>query len=149
VRDAQVAAPSHHWQLDLPEEPVVVEGDGHALHQALANLLSNAQTHTPDGTTTTVAVADAGDDVRMSVSDDGPGMPVGLASRAFERFTHGVETNRPDTGGSGLGLSIVAAIVAAHGGTPTVNSSVRGTTFTILLPRKQPGHSADSTHASM
>ena len=55
VSDAQVAGPDHRWQLDLPEEPVIVAGDEARLHQVLANLLANARTHTPPGTAVTTS----------------------------------------------------------------------------------------------
>src|SRR6185436_20521603 len=56
VGDAHVAGPEHRWRLDLPDEPVVVVGDGARLHQVLANLLANARTHTPPGTKVTVGL---------------------------------------------------------------------------------------------
>jgi two-component system OmpR family sensor kinase len=89
--DARVAAPGHHWLLDLPTEPVVVTGDQHRLHQVLANLLSNARTHTPPGTTITVRVDSAarGDEMEVSVGDDGPGIPAELQQHIWERFARG------------------------------------------------------------
>ena len=66
--DAQVARPRHRWVLELPDDPVLVRGDEHRLHQVLANLLSNAGQHTPDGTTVTVRVSDA-----LPPDEPGPG----------------------------------------------------------------------------
>ena len=89
VSDAHAAAPDHAWELDLPDEPIEVTGDGARLHQVLANLLANARTHTPPGTRVVTRVRAEGDLVRLSVSDDGPGVPASLQPTVFERFTRG------------------------------------------------------------
>ncbi|HEY2441834.1 MAG TPA: HAMP domain-containing sensor histidine kinase [Streptosporangiaceae bacterium] len=137
--DARAAGPGHRWVLELPGEPVVVRGDEHRLHQVLANLLSNARAHTPPGTTVTIALAAAdGQDVRLSVSDDGPGIPAGLQPDLFDRFVRGdsARSGRPGgSGGTGLGLAIVDAVVKAHRGTVTVASRPGLTRFAITLPR--------------
>ncbi|ORV83657.1 sensor histidine kinase [Mycolicibacterium iranicum] len=135
VSDAHIAGPDHHWELDLPDEPVTVAGDEARLHQVLANLLANARTHTPPGTTvtTSLAVGDRGD-VVLTVLDDGPGIPHWLQPNVFERFARG-DTSRSRIGGStGLGLAIVAAVVRAHGGTIDVQSVEGRTEFTVSLP---------------
>ena len=75
VSDAHAAGPDHTWQLDLPEEPVEVPGDAARLHQVVANLLANARTHTPAGTTVVTRVRPEGPLVRVTVTDDGPGIP--------------------------------------------------------------------------
>ena len=134
VRDAQVASPDHRWQLDLPDEPVTVEGDEPTMHQAVANLLANAGRHTPAGTVVTVSLAAARHGVQLTVADDGPGIPVELQPMLFERFVHGTSTSRAASGGYGLGLPIVAAIVAAHGGQVELASSREGTAFRITVP---------------
>jgi two-component system OmpR family sensor kinase len=131
ARDAQIAGSTHEWRLELPDEPVTVTGDDYALHQALANLLANARTHTPPGTTVTVRLeADGTRGVMLSVADDGPGIAPELQPRVFERLVHGSAAH----GGSGLGLSIVAAIVAAHGGTIRLDSTPGRTVFEVDLP---------------
>ena len=71
VSDAHAAAPDHQWRLDLPDEPVEVRGDTHRLHQVVANLLANARTHTPSGTTVTTSVKRVGNWVRIAVHDNG------------------------------------------------------------------------------
>lgn len=134
VSDARVAGPDHRWQLSLPHQPVVVTGDPARLHQVLANLLSNARTHTPSGTLVRVRLGSAADGVVLEVSDDGPGMPPELTGRVFERFSRGDESRSRAVGSTGLGLSIVAAVVASHGGQVTVRSSQQGTTFAMSLP---------------
>jgi two-component system OmpR family sensor kinase len=140
--DARAAGPEHRWQLDLPDEPVVVRGDEHRLRQVLANLMSNAAKHTPAGTTVTTALAlDTADGtVKLSVTDDGPGIPPDLLPTLFERFVRG-DTARSHGEGStstGLGLAIVDAVTAAHGGTVDVTSEPGRTRFLITLPMPDP-----------
>ncbi|WP_432149445.1 HAMP domain-containing sensor histidine kinase [Streptomyces sp. bgisy029] len=78
----------HHWRLELPGEPVTVRADPARLQQVLVNLLANARTHTPPGTTVTVAVRGEGP-VTLEVRDDGPGIPAELLPHVFERFARG------------------------------------------------------------
>jgi two-component system OmpR family sensor kinase len=139
VSDARVAGPTHRWLLDLPVEPVTVIGDAHALHQVLANLLSNAREHTPAGTIVTTSVRPTlnGDATCVSVHDNGPGIPQPETPTIFDRFVRS-EASRSRVGGSGLGLSIAAAIVNAHDGTVRVISQPGDTTFIVSLPRVAP-----------
>ena len=152
--DAQVARPGHRWVLELPDGPVLVSGDEHRLHQVLANVLSNAGKHTPDGATVTVRVGDTLPDAAtaqtvrrgtlpppprlvVSVTDNGPGIPPDLLPDLFERFTR-ADTSRSRTtsaSSTGLGLAIVDAVVAAHGGAVQVTSRPGLTRFAITLPR--------------
>jgi two-component system OmpR family sensor kinase len=149
VSDARAAGPGHRWQLQLPEDPVTVTGDDQRLRQVLGNLLSNARTHTPAGTTVTVALnarpaaagsgaaqpgAAAGGAAELSVTDDGPGIPLELQPDVFERFARGDSSRSRAAGSTGLGLSIVAAVVAAHHGTVSVTSQPGQTRFLITLP---------------
>ena len=135
VADARVLAPDHHWRLELPDEPVTATGDADRLHQVVTNLLNNARNHTPAGTTVTVRVeAGPAAGVRIDVHDDGPGLPPEIAGAAFERFTRGDNSRTRASGGAGLGLSLVSAITAAHGGTASVRSQPGNTTFTVALP---------------
>ncbi|MGM1061206.1 sensor histidine kinase [Saccharothrix sp. Mg75] len=135
VSDARIAGPEHEWRLQLPPEALVVTGDGHKLHQVLANLLSNARTHTPPGTTVVTRLSTVGEHVEVAVTDDGPGVPYDLQPEVFERFTRGDTSRSRAAGSTGLGLSIVAAVVAAHGGAVRVDSRPGRTTFTARLPR--------------
>ena len=135
--DARVAGPDHWWSLDLPGEPVVVRGDEDRLHQVVANLLSNARTHTPAGTSVVVRLsADGkpGQQILLSVSDDGPGIPRELQADVFERFVRADDSRSRVVGSTGLGLSIARAVVLAHGGTLTLISDEDGTKFRIALP---------------
>jgi two-component system OmpR family sensor kinase len=130
VDDARVVAPDHRWLVELPEdgEPVEVAGDADRLHQVVTNLLTNARKHTPAGTTVTVRVRPGG----FEVHDDGPGFGPELAGTAFERFTRG-DAARQREGGAGLGLSLVEAIVTAHGGTVALDSEPGDTTIRVDL----------------
>jgi two-component system OmpR family sensor kinase len=134
VSDAHAAGPRHDWQLDLPEEPVTVIGDGQRLHQVLANLLANARTHTPEGTTVTVGVSANRDAAMIRVVDAGPGIPAALQPHIFERFARGDSSRSRAAGSTGLGLSIVHAVVTAHGGRVTVASRPGYTEFAVILP---------------
>lgn len=122
-------------------KPAVVYGDAGRLHQILVNLLANARTHTPEGTTVTARVraatgAAAGRDggVRLEVRDDGPGISAELLPHVFERFARGDASRSRGAGSTGLGLAIVQAVVAAHGGTVGVGSVPGRTVFTVTLP---------------
>lgn len=134
VSDAHVAGPDHNWRLDLPGDPVLVIGDGARLHQVLANLLTNARTHTPGGTTVTTGLHVRSDRVVLTVTDDGPGVPAALLPEVFERFARGDSSRSRGAGSTGLGLAIVAAVGQAHGGSVSVVSEPGVTTFTVSLP---------------
>ncbi len=134
VSDAHVAGPDHQWELDLPAEPVVVAGDGARLHQVMTNLLANARIHTAPGTVVTTRLVAEATQAVLSVIDNGPGIPPQLQSEVFERFARG-DTSRSRKGGStGLGLSIVSAVVKAHHGTIAFRSVPGRTEFIVRLP---------------
>jgi two-component system OmpR family sensor kinase len=154
--DARAAGPNHRWMLELPEEPVTVTGDGHRLHQVVTNLLANARTHTPAGTTVTVRLRpaapgearDAGagsapaggpdaaaDRVELTVADNGPGMPDEIAGEIFERFVRAGQGRSRKDGTTGLGLAIVRAVIIAHGGSVELVRRPGMTVFRVLLPR--------------
>jgi two-component system OmpR family sensor kinase len=138
VADARVVAPDHTWRLVLPDQPVTVIGDEARLHQVVTNLLGNARSHTPAGTTVTVSAASLPDGVRVTVHDDGPGLPPALVAEAFDRFTRGDSSRTRSSGGAGLGLPLVSASAAAHGGAATLSSHPGDTTFTVTLPLPAP-----------
>lgn len=140
VSDAHAAGPEHTWQLDLPEEAVETVGDSARLTQVVVNLLANARTHTPAGTTVVARVRAEGGHAVLTVTDDGPGIPEELLPRIFTRFARGdeararVAANGTPTPSTGLGLSIVDAVVAAHRGSVDVQSRPGRTVFTVRLP---------------
>ncbi|HEY1180303.1 MAG TPA: HAMP domain-containing sensor histidine kinase [Phytomonospora sp.] len=114
---------------------VVVTGDEARLRQVAANLLANARQHTPPGTTVTVSLGIEGDRAVLSVRDDGPGLDDEHRARAFDRLYRADPSRSRATGGSGLGLSIVASIVAAHKGRVEMTGGPgRGTCVRVELP---------------
>lgn len=135
--DLHAAGPDHVWHLDLPDDledfPEVI-GDEARLRQVVINLLANARRHTPPGTIVTAGLAREGDDVLVSVTDDGPGIPAEFIPRLFERFTRGDAARTRTEGSTGLGLSIVDAVVTAHAGRVHVESEPGRTRFTVRLP---------------
>ena len=134
VSDAHAASPDHVWQLDLPDEPVEVQGDPARLHQIVANLLGNARTHTAPGTVVRTSIVPDDGQVRLAVRDNGPGVPEELQPDVFQRFARGDTSRNRAAGSTGLGLSIVAAVAQAHGGSVSLDSEPGDTTFTVLLP---------------
>ncbi|MFF7309223.1 ATP-binding protein [Streptomyces sp. NPDC008137] len=138
VWEARVADQDRVWRLTLHlDAPALVTGDEAGLGKAVANLLANARAHTPPGTTVTAEVAAGAERHVIRVRDDGPGIPPHLLGTVFERFTRADASRSrsgPDTGGSGLGLAVVEAIAAAHGGRAGVRSEPGHTEFTLELP---------------
>ncbi|WP_019181858.1 sensor histidine kinase [Microbacterium yannicii] len=134
--DARPTGLGHTWILDVGDEPVLVAGDAGRLSQVVANLLANARTHTPEGTTVTVSVTRDDGTAVLRVHDDGPGIDPRVADELFERFSRADRSRARQTGGTGLGLSIARAIVEAHRGTITVSSSPGDTTFEVRLPAR-------------
>jgi two-component system OmpR family sensor kinase len=134
VSDAQVAGQDHRWSLDLPDEPVVVQGDSARLHQIVANLLANARTHTPAGTTVSASARLDGEFAELRIADTGPGIDPTVLPTVFERFARGDSSRSRVAGSTGLGLAIVQAVVSAHRGTVTVESEPGSTVFAVRLP---------------
>ncbi|TMR33334.1 sensor histidine kinase [Actinomadura geliboluensis] len=126
VADAAAAEPDRPLTLDAPKT-LVANVDEARIRQVLANLLANVRAHTPPGTPTTVRLAPG----LIEVADEGPGMSAEDAARAFERFHRAGR----EQAGTGLGLPIVAAIAAAHGGRAELRSAPgAGTTVRVTLP---------------
>jgi two-component system OmpR family sensor kinase len=134
VDDARAVAPQRDIKLDA-DEPIVVAGDDTRLRQVVGNLMRNALVHTPPATPIEVAVTTEDSVARMSVSDHGPGLRPDQLERIFEPFYRADPSRSRDSGGAGLGLSIVNAVVVAHGGHVTVKeTSGGGATFEVELP---------------
>ena len=140
VQTATTVGPD--WPVTFEaSRPIEVMGDAVSLRQVVDNLLGNVRAHTPPGTTARVRVDGDGDGTGalITVTDDGPGMEPEQAEHVFERFWRSDPSRSRAHGGAGLGLSIVNAIVTAHGGTVTAQSAPgRGTTFVVRLPDSPP-----------
>jgi two-component system OmpR family sensor kinase len=137
VASAEVSGPDHVIETNLTEDDSYVLGDRNRIHQVIANLLENARSHTPQGTKITVAIQESEDATEVSVTDNGPGLAPEDQERIFERF-YRADTSRMrsvKTEGSGLGLSIVKAIMEAHGGSVRVESEPgKGAAFILIFP---------------
>jgi two-component system, OmpR family, sensor kinase len=151
VQDTRMIAPGRPVQLDVePGKAFLITGDEARLRQVIGNLMTNALTHTPDGTPIEVRLRSGflpGPEPHpgapalpvpaavLEVADQGPGLTPEQTQRVFERFYRADQARNRKSGGSGLGLAIVSALVAAHGGTATVESAAgQGATFRITLP---------------
>ena len=145
VHDARLLAPARTIDLSVqPGAAFLVIGDEARLRQVIGNLMSNALTHTPDGSPIEVSIGsgtldpqvpDSARAVTLDVTDHGPGMLPEQAQRVFERFYRADQARTRTKGGSGLGLAIVSALVTAHGGVASVRTGPsRGSTFRIALP---------------
>jgi two-component system OmpR family sensor kinase len=145
VGDARVLAPGRDIDLTVqPGAAFLVIGDEPKLRQVIGNLMSNALTHTPEGTPIQVSISSGVLDPRaadptpaalLDVIDHGPGMTQDQADRVFERFYRADQARTRATGGSGLGLAIVDALVTAQGGIASVHTAEgQGATFRIALP---------------
>jgi two-component system OmpR family sensor kinase len=133
VDGAKAADPSRVLELRTGPERFV-KGDAGRLRQVFDNLLENARAHTPSRTPAHVALVGADGEVVVTVADEGPGIDPSLAGSVFERFTRGDEARSRETGGAGLGLAIVAAIVNAHDGAVRIVPTDVGLTVEVRLP---------------
>jgi two-component system OmpR family sensor kinase len=133
VASARAAGPNHPIEIKLEASEIFVLGDSQRIHQVIANLLANARTHTPDGTEISITAMQGVSETTIAVSDKGPGLSKADQDRIFERFYRADPSRVRNSGeGSGLGLSIVDAVMKAHGGYVSVKSEVgRGATFTL------------------
>ena len=139
VDAARVKAPDRLVTF-APPAPVVVGGDANRLRQVIDNLLANAINHTPGGTPIEVDVRVVDTTALLSVTDHGPGIDPGDRGHIFEPFHRADPSRARTTGGVGLGLAIVSAIAAAHGGTVGVDSDPgSGATFWVRLPLARTG----------
>jgi len=136
IASARAAGPDHEITVTSNADEVFVLGDSMRVHQAIANLLANARTHTPAGSKIKVEIFQDESSTQISVSDNGPGLSQEDQSRIFERFFRADPARVRASGeGSGLGLAIVDAIMKAHGGSVSVDSTLGlGSTFKIVFP---------------
>ena len=138
VASARAAGPNHSIELSMPSTEVFILGDSQRVHQVVANLLANARTHTPDNSQIKVALEQGIAETIISVSDNGPGLSEDDQERIFERFFRADPSRARTSGeGSGLGLSIVDAVMQAHGGYVSVQSKLgAGATFKLHFLNK-------------
>ncbi len=121
--------------ITLPNEAVIVEIDPQRIQQVLLNILSNAERYTPEGGQITLSAVKLNAEVRVSVTDSGPGIAPEDLPYVFERFWRGDRSRSRATGGTGLGLAIAKQFVEAHGGRIWAESTPgKGSTFTFSLP---------------
>src|SRR5262249_30939565 len=119
---------------DLPDEPLIIDGDRDRLAQVVGNLLSNAIKYSPEGGVVRAHVGTRGGKAVFSVSDSGLGIPPEDRERVFDKFFRGA-AKETTVGGTGLRLAVAREIVDTHGGSIAVDSSVgHGSTFTFELP---------------
>jgi two-component system OmpR family sensor kinase len=138
VADATVTDPTHRLRLvSNGDSPATITADPDALRQVLANLIANTRVHAPSADVEiTVGPLDS-TSATIAVSDNGPGMSPEVAEHVFDRYFRAGQPPTSNARSSGLGLSIVAAIVTAHGGTIDLDTRIgQGSTFTIVLPTK-------------
>ena len=133
VASARAAGPNHPIEIKLEASEIFVLGDSQRIHQVIANLLANARAHTPNGTQISITAMQGVSETTIAVSDKGPGLSKADQDRIFERFYRADPSRVRNSGeGSGLGLSIVDAVMKAHGGYVSVKSEVgQGATFTL------------------
>jgi CheY-like chemotaxis protein len=143
-----IEARRHQLSLHLPPESdaAMVQGDYKRLVQVLANLLNNAAKYTPEGGRLSVWMGVTAEQVLVSVSDSGIGIPAELLPTVFDLFSQAERTPDRTQGGLGLGLALVKSLVELHGGMVTVTSEGRnkGSEFTLRLPRLQASAAATS-----
>ena len=132
-------SPKHLLDVSLPPTPLPVRGDSNRLAQVVANLLSNAIKYSPHGGVVRVAGKRNHDVVRVSIQDEGVGIPAELQREIFGKFVRGHATAE-GIEGSGLGLAISRSLVEAHGGSIDFESTKgRGSTFWFEIPTASPG----------
>jgi signal transduction histidine kinase len=131
-------SPSHELRVDLPDRPLAVKGDANRLAQVVGNLLSNAIKYSDEGSVVALAAERHGDEVRLTVRDQGRGIPPDQQERIFTKFFRG-DAGSTGITGTGLGLAVSREIVEAHGGKIGFDSAAgAGSTFWVELPGATP-----------
>ena len=125
-----------HVEIAVSPDASTARFDPAKLHDALRNLIENAVNYSPEGGRVTLAARTEGDQLALTIADEGPGLPDSDLERVFERFYRVDKSRTSSPGGTGLGLSIVRHLVELHDGRVSArNNPDRGATFTILLPK--------------
>lgn len=123
-----------HFQADSPA--IHVDFDSKFMQRILQNIMMNSVLHNPEHTDIYVQIADSGEHAVIRIKDNGVGMPAHTVEHLFHQYYRGTTTDSSSEG-TGLGMAIVYKLVQAHDGTITVESEPsKGTTFTVLLPKK-------------
>ncbi len=126
-----------HLKLDVPKEKIPYTFDEKRMHMAIANLLDNAITYSPEGGEIAFSIAKIGETIKIEVKDSGIGIPEEARSHIFSKFYRAENAKKAKPRGTGLGLFLVKSIIAGHGGAISFNSTIgKGTTFSIKLPMK-------------
>jgi signal transduction histidine kinase len=148
VAEIQTMSSQHHFDMQMPDEPLWITGDSLRLEQVLYNLLGNAIKYSPHGGPITLSITAQDEIVYVAIRDHGIGIPSYDLPHLFERFYRASNVSVDNISGVGIGLYVVQEIVALHGGTVTVESEEgHGSTFTICLPRDTPLLDISDTHA--
>lgn len=138
LEQVRAAVEERRHRIDVIEPPhdVCIPGDEKRMVQILANLLGNAVKFTPNGGSIALRADVVGDQVRISVRDDGIGMTQELTNSVFEMFVQGERSSDRSQGGLGIGLALVKSLVTLHGGSVTAHSEGlgKGSEFTVSLP---------------
>jgi signal transduction histidine kinase/ActR/RegA family two-component response regulator len=131
---------NHQVAVEMPGAPARVQGDAIRLTQAISNLLNNAAKYTDPCGRIRLSVGCEGEEVIVTVSDSGIGIPADMLARVFEPFAQGREARNRSKGGLGIGLTLVKRLVELHGGSVRVSSAGEGhgSEFAIGLPRLAP-----------
>jgi CheY-like chemotaxis protein/anti-sigma regulatory factor (Ser/Thr protein kinase) len=141
-----IVAARHEFECDIPAEPIELEGDPNRLAQVVSNLLNNAAKYTPEGGRIRLTAERRGDQVVISVTDTGIGIPVELQKSVFNMFTQSKHPLDKDVQGLGIGLSLSKSLVEMHQGSIEVRSdgAGKGSEFRVSLPIAARTPTADS-----
>jgi heavy metal sensor kinase len=135
AQSLRALAERRHVSIDVDGESVFADLDPDRMHQVLRNLLTNAIAFSPDGGRVTISIRSERGEASVLVADEGPGVPLALRERVFDRFFRSDASRTRRTGGSGLGLAIAREVVRAHGGVVGVESNgPRGSCFYVRVP---------------
>ncbi len=127
-------------EVRIPHDLSRIIADRRRIEQVITNLLSNAHKYTPRGGRITLSAANEGDNIRLTVADTGPGIPVAERDLIFRRFYRGVSAQEGPVAGAGLGLSVARSLVELHGGTIAYRDAPGGgSAFDVILPVRGPG----------
>jgi signal transduction histidine kinase len=136
---------THRLTIDLPDAPLVIDGDRDRMSQVVGNLLSNAIKYSPEGGEVRVSARRTRSDAVVTVSDEGVGIRPEDTERIFEKFFRSAEATKT-VGGTGLGLAVAREIVSSHGGRLEVSSTRgEGSTFVVTMPLQAPSQGSSTT----